>query len=172
MPDMLVPLLKLPALEPELAKVAALGVTVRRANPWEITPVLDFVRRGFSQGWADETSVAFAAKPVTAFVATLDKDVIGFAAYECTRRDYFGPTGVAPAHRNKGIGRALLQRTVEWARASGVSKLELHVFAYNTPAIALYESFGFVQEGYRRRHYRRDGEYLDAILMAFATDAE
>ena len=41
------------------------------------------------------------------------------------------------------------------------------MFAHNTPAIALYESFGFVQEGYRRRHYRRDGEYLDAILMAY-----
>ena len=79
---------------------------------------------------------------------------------------------VAATHRRQGIGRALLQRTVEWARGSGIGKLELHVFAYNAPAIALYESFGFVQEGYRRRHYRRDDEYLDAILMALPTDAE
>jgi ribosomal protein S18 acetylase RimI-like enzyme len=76
---------------------------------------------------------------------------------------------VAASHRRQGIGSALLERTVEWARANGVAKLELHVFAHNTPAIALYESFGFVQEGYRRRHYRRDGDYLDAILMALAT---
>ena len=76
---------------------------------------------------------------------------------------------VAAAHRRQGIGRALLQRTVDWARANSVAKLELHVFAHNAPAIALYESFGFVQEGYRRRHYRRGEEYLDAILMAFAT---
>lgn len=76
---------------------------------------------------------------------------------------------VAAGHRRQGIGRALLQRTVDWARASSVAKLELHVFAHNTPAIALYESFGFVQEGYRRRHYRRGDDYLDAILMAFAT---
>ncbi len=79
---------------------------------------------------------------------------------------------VAAGHRRQGIGRALLQRTVEWARANGVSKLELHVFAHNAPAIALYESFGFVQEGYRRRHYRRGGEYLDAILMAYPTGGE
>ena len=79
---------------------------------------------------------------------------------------------VAASHRRQGIGRALLRRTVEWARANGISKLELHVFAHNTPAIALYESFGFVQEGYRRRHYRREGEYLDAILMAFSTLSE
>jgi RimJ/RimL family protein N-acetyltransferase len=76
---------------------------------------------------------------------------------------------VAASHRRQGIGRALLRRAVEWARDSGVSKLELHVFPDNGPAIALYESFGFVREGYRRRHYRRDGGYVDAVLMAFDT---
>jgi RimJ/RimL family protein N-acetyltransferase len=49
----------------------------------------------------------------------------------------------------------------------GVTKLELHVFPYNEPAIALYESFGFVKEGYRRGHYRRGGELVDAVLMAY-----
>ena len=34
-------------------------------------------------------------------------------------------------------------------------------------AIALYESFGFEREGYRRRHYRRADELLDAVLMAY-----
>jgi len=79
---------------------------------------------------------------------------------------------VAVSHRRRGIGRALLQRAVDWARASGVIKLELHVFPDNEPALALYEAFGFVREGYRRRHYRRDGEYVDAVLMAFDTRGE
>ena len=74
---------------------------------------------------------------------------------------------VAAGHRRRGIGRALLQRAVEWAREAGVSKLELHVFPHNEPAIALYRAFGFVEEGYRRRHYRRGAEYVDAILMAY-----
>lgn len=76
---------------------------------------------------------------------------------------------VAASHRRQGIGHALLERTVEWARANGVAKLELHVFPHNEAAIALYEQFGFVREGYRHRHYRRGGEYVDAILMAFDT---
>jgi RimJ/RimL family protein N-acetyltransferase len=74
---------------------------------------------------------------------------------------------VAATHRRRGIGTALLQAAVEWARHSGVRKLELHVFPYNTAAIKLYEQFGFVREGYRRGHYRRDDEYVDAILMAY-----
>ena len=74
---------------------------------------------------------------------------------------------VARSHRGRGIGRALLEQSVDWARQVGVSKLELHVFPHNEPAIALYESFGFEREGYRRRHYRRAGELVDAILMAY-----
>ena len=46
-------------------------------------------------------------------------------------------------------------------------KLELHVFPWNEPAIVLYERFGFEREGLRREHYSRDGEYVDAILMAY-----
>lgn len=74
---------------------------------------------------------------------------------------------VAASYRRRGIGRRLLEEAVGWARASGVRKLELHVFPWNEPAIALYESFGFEHEGYRREHYARDGGYVDAILMAY-----
>jgi RimJ/RimL family protein N-acetyltransferase len=77
---------------------------------------------------------------------------------------------VAAGYRRRGIGWALLESAVEWARSVGVSKLELHVFPHNEPAIALYERFGFVREGYRRRHYRRGRDYVDAILMALAVD--
>ena len=45
-------------------------------------------------------------------------------------------------------------------------KVELHVFPYNAPAIALYEALGYRREGVRRNHYRRGGELLDAVLMA------
>lgn len=73
---------------------------------------------------------------------------------------------VAAGHRRLGVGRALLEQAVAWAGESGVRKLELHVFPWNEPALRLYESFGFEREGLRRDHYRRDGEYVDAILMA------
>ena len=74
---------------------------------------------------------------------------------------------VASTHRRRGIGKALLEQAASWARDAGVSKLELHVFPWNEPAIQLYERFGFEREGLRRRHYRRGAEYVDAILMAY-----
>ena len=78
---------------------------------------------------------------------------------------------VAAGHRRRGVGRALLGQAVLWARDAGVRKLELHVFPWNEPAIRLYEDFGFVREGLRRGHYRRAGEYVDVILMAFDVTA-
>jgi RimJ/RimL family protein N-acetyltransferase len=78
---------------------------------------------------------------------------------------------VAATHRGRGIGRLLLDQAVAWARDAGVHKLELHVFPWNEPAIRLYERFGFEREGLRRRHYRRDGTFVDAILMAYMLPA-
>jgi RimJ/RimL family protein N-acetyltransferase len=74
---------------------------------------------------------------------------------------------VAASHRRRGIGRALLDEAVLWARDRGITKLELHVFPHNEPAIQLYEQFGFEREGYRKRHYRRRDGFVDAILMAY-----
>jgi RimJ/RimL family protein N-acetyltransferase len=74
---------------------------------------------------------------------------------------------VAQSARRRGVGWALLEAAVGWAREAGVRKLELHVFPWNEPAIRLYEKFGFEKEGYRKAHYRRAGEDVDAILMAY-----
>ncbi|HEX6716060.1 MAG TPA: GNAT family N-acetyltransferase [Pyrinomonadaceae bacterium] len=104
MPDLLVNLLKLPPLEDETAR----EFNVRRAQPFELTALRRFVAENFSQSWADEISVGFAHQPISVFVATIDRELAGFAAYECTRRGFFGPTGVVPAARDKGIGKALL----------------------------------------------------------------
>jgi putative acetyltransferase len=76
---------------------------------------------------------------------------------------------VAADSRGRGIGKALLAAAVGWARSAGVRKLELHVFPWNEPAIGLYEAFGFEREGFRKRHYRRDGQDVDVILMAYLT---
>lgn len=108
MPDLLVNLLNLPALE------EAQGFVIRRAQPFELTAVRMFVAENFSTGWADEVSVGFARQPISIYIATIDRQLVGFAAYECTRRGFFGPTGVADSARGKGVGKALLLASL-WA---------------------------------------------------------
>ena len=73
---------------------------------------------------------------------------------------------VARDFRRQGAGRALMEEAERWARRVGVRKLELHVFPHNDGAIALYEGLGYEREGFRRGHYRRQDDFVDAILMA------
>ncbi|MGC2289092.1 MAG: GNAT family N-acetyltransferase [Thermoplasmata archaeon] len=71
-----------------------------------------------------------------------------------------------PDCRRVGLGTALLSRGIGWARWVGVSKLTLHVFANNDPAIALYRKMGFNEEARLRGQYRIDGQPVDSVLMA------
>jgi len=103
---MLVNLLKLPPLD--FKKLETAGVNIRRAQPFEITLVRNFIEANFSVAWADEISIGFANKPVTGYIATRAGRVIGFAGYECTRKAFFGPTGVVESERGRGVGKVLL----------------------------------------------------------------
>ena len=114
MPDLLVNLLKLPAMESESPEFV-----VRRAQPFEISAVRGFVEDNFSLSWADEISVGFARQPISLFVATMERDLIGFAAYECTRRGFFGPMGVVERAHGKGVGKALLLAAMWGLREMG-----------------------------------------------------
>jgi len=75
--------------------------------------------------------------------------------------------GVLVGYRGRKIGRLLLKATIEKARELGLEKIELDVFASNGPAIALYRSFGFQEEGKRKRGRFVDGAYDDVLQMAF-----
>ena len=76
MPDMLVNLLRLPPVDEALEELRAAGVVVRRAQPWELTPVREFVTEHFKRAWADEISGGLVRQPVTVFVARAGLDQI------------------------------------------------------------------------------------------------
>lgn len=68
--------------------------------------------------------------------------------------------------RGSGLGRALMTTAIEWARAVGVTKLCLNVFPTNEPAVSLYRSLGFEEEGLRRHQVLMPDGYRDVIAMA------
>ena len=68
--------------------------------------------------------------------------------------------GVDPAYQGHGIGKEMMTRLVELS-SGGVIFLEVRTD--NQAAIGLYESFGFVNVGLRRRYYRASG--ADAYTM-------
>lgn len=117
---MLVRLYDLPPVDPsEIASLREKGLVFRRAIGPEYQVVTHWVERHFSKPWAAEAAVAFSRQPVSCFLAIEAGEIVGFACYEATCRDYFGPTGVLESQRGRGIGRLLLLLSLYALREMG-----------------------------------------------------
>lgn len=121
--------------------------------------------RATIEAQADGTSAAM-------FVATLDDgSIVGALSMQNPIGIAHLGTNIADGHRGQGIGTALVAAGVEWARRAGAHKVDLEHWPWNHHARALYERFGFVEEGYRRRQYRRkDGSLWDSVVMGLVLD--
>ena len=80
--------------------------------------------------------------------------------------------GLLAEHRGKGLGERLARAALDAARAIGIERVELGVYATNERAIALYERLGFEREGVRRRWRKLDGVYDDDVVMAVLMDVD
>lgn len=81
--------------------------------------------------------------------------------------------GILPTFQRQGLGGALLEYAIEWAKKHKLLRLELTVFAHNKAAIALYTKYGFVIEGVRKNFLRLDdGSFEDDLLMALLLKGE
>ncbi|MFD9410227.1 GNAT family N-acetyltransferase [Streptomyces sp. NPDC059989] len=65
----------------------------------------------------------------------------GYAAWN--RRLTIEDIEVAPDHRGRGIGRALMEYAAEFARERGAEHLWLEVSSVNAPAVHAYRRMGF-----------------------------
>jgi RimJ/RimL family protein N-acetyltransferase len=105
-------------------------------------------------------------------VAVVDDAVVGALdlwAGERPDNRHAGRFGMSVARgwRGLGVGRRLLSQAIEEARAwPGFCRLELECVAWNAPAIALYESVGFVLEARMAKAINLRGTPEDMLLMA------
>ncbi|MFT5228125.1 MAG: RimJ/RimL family protein N-acetyltransferase [Granulosicoccus sp.] len=94
--------------------------------------------------------------------------VMNVMASHKSRLKHVGEFGlsVSKKHWNKGVGRAMINYTIDWAKENEIlKKLNLQVNVTNVKAIKLYESLGFKHEGRQAMDIYLNGEYLDGILM-------
>ena len=139
--------------------------TIRTLGYSDLPQVIAIERRAFTTPWSLAMFVLELSKPSGLCLAAADADERpagrlpgpvplrhGLASDEHRRR---------PGRRRRGIARALLEQMIE--RAGPEQQYTLEVRTSNTPAIALYEQFGFRSAGTRPRYYRDTGE--DAVIM-------
>ena len=105
------------------------------------------------------------------FVAICSDTVIGWCDILLKPRPAMRHTGVLgigvlSSYRGQGIGKALLETTLNAAKNKGLTRIELYVRTDNERAIKLYEKFGFVVEGVLRKHMLIGGAYRESYLMS------
>ena len=67
----------------------------------------------------------------------------------------------------RGIAQQLIEFALDYAfNWLAAQRVELSVFADNSPAIALYQKLGFVVEGTQRQAALKQGRYQDIIMMS------
>jgi ribosomal protein S18 acetylase RimI-like enzyme len=159
-------------------------VTVRPARPSDAKSFLELFRavaaeRRFIRTESVTRSVgAFRQsfrRPVTpdgaTFVAEAGGRVVGHIAIERMAHPvnrHVATLGmmVEGPWRGRGVGSALLEEGLGWARSHGVEKVTLEVYAGNEGGVALYRKFGFVEEGRLSRQSKKSYGYEDEVIMS------
>jgi len=137
---------------------------IRRLSYADLPQVIAIERRAFPTPWSLAMFVLELSKAGgVCLAAARDGELVGYLV--CSRYDavwHVMNVSVEPRQRRMGVATALLLELLE--RIDGPdARLTLEVRRSNTPAIALYERFGFRSAGVRRRYYQDNGE--DALIM-------
>ena len=104
-------------------------------------------------------------------IGSIDDAIVGLLNFSAGRRPRIRHSGefgmsVRKKHWGLGIGSALLDAFVDWARETKIiKKINLRVRTDNRRAIELYERWGFVIEGTLRKEILQGGTYFDHYWM-------
>ncbi|WP_147534469.1 GNAT family N-acetyltransferase [Bacillus marasmi] len=169
------------------------GFTVRTALPNDAAQVLTLNKAIFAEApYLLTTQAEFTITPEQeqqflqqtldapgkiALVAATETEIIAFLHFENGHRQRIQHQGtlsmsVKREFRNEGVGTALLKSLLEWAETNPlIEKVCLEVFADNIPAINLYKTLGFTEEGLKKRAIKKSNhDYHDLVLMARFVD--
>jgi GNAT superfamily N-acetyltransferase len=136
-----------------------MSLNIRRARPGEAGLVLSLVRElAEYEKLSHEVEASEAMIGAALFdenprlfcdIAECDGEPVGFAVWFVNYSTFSGRHGiyledlfVRPAHRGKGIGKALLVHLARECVANGWSRLQWAVLDWNTPSIEFYKSLG------------------------------
>ena len=127
----------------------------------------------FSDPWSRNLLAESLKDELSAFLVALDEGghVAGYAGVKVVLDEgYIDNIAVRPDCRRRGVAGQLLQVFLNFAAANRLAFLTLEVRPSNTPAIALYEKYGFRIAGRRKRYYEHPTE--DALIMTRTFSAQ
>ena len=142
-----------------------MAFTFRYAEEKDLQAIVEIESAAMSCPWSLKSyEEAVASDHAFVMVAESDGQIAGFSVFYLTPPESELPDiVVAEAFRGQGLGKALLEHSIQELKTRDIDTIFLEVRVSNTPARKLYESFGFEQIGIRKYFYSDPVE--DAICM-------
>ncbi|MGI1822725.1 ribosomal protein S18-alanine N-acetyltransferase [Exiguobacterium sp. TRN 1102] len=150
-------------------------VKIRRMTWLDVEEVTQVEEASFAIPWTKEAFMNEMLRNEQAiyFVAVHDKRVVGFVGvWQIVDEGHITNIAVLPEFRGQGIGNQLLAELVAFAKSKGLVGLTLEVRVSNVGAQKLYEQFGFMQAGRRRRYYQDNNEDAYIYWAKLGSDSE
>jgi ribosomal protein S18 acetylase RimI-like enzyme len=104
-------------------------------------------------------------------VAEYDSQIIGNIDLTGNRRKIMEHTavigmGMLKEWRNKGLGTALLEETIGWAKQNPILELIwLQVYTENKLGVRIYQKMGFEENGIIKNFFKKGDNYFDNLTM-------
>ena len=134
---------------------------VRAASPEDLPVLWKIEKACFSDPWSVVLIRECLDNPslYRLYAAEDEEGVFGYSVMSLVLDEAgIDNLAVLPGHRRSGAGSALLSQMLSDARMLSAESAVLEVRESNTPAIALYERFGFQQVGFRKNYYENPTE--------------
>lgn len=97
-------------------------------------------------------------------IIEIERKIIGYVGFwKIIDEGHITNVAIHHDYRKLGYGKALITALIQKAKELDIIALTLEVRVSNIPAISLYESFGFVTSGCRKKYYQDNNE--DALIM-------
>jgi len=148
---------------------------IRRCEPGDLIPVMEINMITLPEHYSDYFYESLLAELPEAFlIAEIEGRIVGYIMCKTeygfsnfkklgfVKKGHIVSIAVLDEHRNKGIGKALVEETIQGVKIKKCDELYLEVRCSNTGGVKLYEKLRFIIKQ-RLKAYYRDGE--DAFLM-------
>ncbi len=141
------------------------SIKIEQISKNDASSVAKIEKECFSTPFSEDDILDYIDNPIWHFfVAKIDESIVGYISFtkiidECQIVN----VATSPSARKMGVGKALIERLLSYAKENGCTKLFLEVRESNLPAISLYKKFGFLPVGISKNHYTQPKE--NAVLM-------
>lgn len=143
------------------------SVKIKPMQKTDLDDVISIEAKAYGEHhWSKDSFMSELSNDLAKYFSVFNTDgqLIGYCGcWQILEEAHITNIAVSPDYRRKHIGEALLTTIIDECYRNMAKYITLEVRVSNTPAISLYEKYGFKSLGARKGYYQDNNE--DALIM-------